>query len=114
MTIGRERDGANDPSNPIIEPPLSEQRAMTAIMLKHEKPHKKTGGRNGCDNTEPEAPLQREPRSEPAQHKEQSCDRDFRRAADVTGVPVVTQGTHPIMRCGRRQTDVAQSTSNFL
>jgi hypothetical protein len=110
MTVRRQREGADDPSHPIVEPPLSKQRAMTAVMLDHEKADKKTGSRNGYDETEPEAPLQDEPRSEPAQHKEQGCDRDFNRAAGVAGFPVVTQNSQPIMRCGRRwQSGVAQA-----
>jgi len=44
--IGRERQNADDPSDPIVRQAMPEEGTMATIVLDHEQPDQKSGGRN--------------------------------------------------------------------
>jgi hypothetical protein len=107
VTIRRERNGADDPANPIIDPPLAEQRAMTTVMLDHEQADQKTSGRDGYGQAEPPRPLECKPGPDPERGKQSGCDHNLEDAAPLAGFAIVAQNPQPIAR-RRRQMGWAQ------
>ena len=47
--VGRKGQDAEHASGPVVGEPMAKERAVPAIVLDHEHPHEKPGGRNGKD-----------------------------------------------------------------
>ncbi len=47
VVIGCQREDADHPSDPIVQPLLAEERPMSAVVLDHEQPHQEGGGGDG-------------------------------------------------------------------
>ena len=53
--VGRERQHADQATDPVVGKAMTEEGAMTAIVLDHKQPHKKAGRRHREQQTEPVA-----------------------------------------------------------
>ena len=75
---------------------LAKKGAVTAIVLDHEQPHEKAGGRNGEQQGSPGiAKVEREPGRGPQHHERQSRDRQLGNAAQPAWGAVVAQNARP-------------------
>ena len=103
MVIRRERERAYGAPDPIIQSPMAEQGAMTAVVLDHEKAHQKTSSWNRYCEAKPPGPLERKPGPEPERGKQGGRDHDFEDAAGVAGFAISAQNPQPIARRSRRR-----------
>ena len=86
--IGRERQRADHPADPIVRAAIAEEGAMTAVVLNQEEAHKEAGGRHGDEQRYPIAKVQGDPHQDPAQNKGAAGDGELERTAAGARLPI--------------------------
>src|SRR5512145_2324260 len=95
MIVRRERQHPDDTAGPVVNQPLAEERAVSAIVLDHEEPHQKAGGGYGNGEAEPVAPAQAGPHGDPEQDKRHGRDEELDPAAHVARCTIAVQDWQP-------------------
>src|SRR5665213_1574769 len=121
--IWRQCQHADDAADPVIGEPVTEECAMTAIVLDHEQPDQKSRGRNGQQQIESVSDVERKHHQYPKKNERHDRNQNLDDAAPVTWFAVarkrLQQGAWigPVNRVGAALRSVAQDVllrSNVL
>src|ERR1700730_808114 len=90
---GHHTDGA---PYPVVRRPMTEECAMTTVVLDHEQPHKEACCRQSDDQAEPITQIETCPHQDPEQDERNRSDQDLEDAADVIWLPITMQNWRPV------------------
>ena len=80
---------------------MTEEGAMTAIVLDHEEPHEESRGRQGEEKAEPVAEIECRPHRGPEQDERSGRDDDLQQAAPAARLTVAGEDLCPSTRVAR-------------
>jgi hypothetical protein len=93
--VGREGQHAGNPAEPVVCQPMTEERAVPAIVLDGEEAHEETGGGDGQRQGQPVADVERRPGQGPKACQRHNRDGDLDDAAAGAGLPVACENFRP-------------------
>src|SRR5438309_8170775 len=97
VVIWRQRQDPDDPADPVIGRPMPEESSMTAVVLDHEQPHQKAGGRRRNEERHPRvADIVRSPGHYPEHDEWTKRDRNLNDAAGMAGLSVRCKDLRPV------------------
>ena len=91
VIVRRQRHHADDPADPVVDRAAAEERPVAAIVLDHEQPHQKRGGRDRQRQAQPVADRKQRPHRHPQRAEREHGDRDLGEAAPKRGIAVAGQ-----------------------
>ncbi len=107
IVIGREREHADHPADPIVGVLALEERAVTAIVLHAEQAHQETGCGDTNQGSPPEAVPHRDPAGDPERGKRGAGQQDLQDAAGRAGAAIGLQNPREGGGVERRRVVVA-------
>jgi hypothetical protein len=102
VVVGRHGQHATDAADPVIRQAVTEEGAVTAIVLDHEQPHHQPPCRHGEKQRDPISEVQAEPHQRPQGDKRHDRDRDLDAAAPIAGLAVARKVSRQELRLRRR------------
>ena len=107
VVVGRERQHADRPADPVVGQRLAEERPVPAVVLDHEQPDQEAGGRHGQDQAEPVAVAQAQQHDRPEREERHRGDHQLVDAAHRIGVTVAGEDLQPLLVVSRRRRTLA-------
>ncbi len=101
MIVGREREHAERPPDPVVQGLVREECAVAAVVLDHEQANQKGGGRQGQQHTPPVSAFDQQPGQGPQQREGQGRHGQLHEAPEETGRPVRAQARQQRGGCRR-------------
>src|SRR5262245_4686402 len=93
--VGCQGENADHSTDPIIRQAISEESAVTAIMLDHEETYEKPCSGHRNNKSEPIAEAQGDPHEDPQRDKSPGCDCKFKGAASMVRLTVAGEDLCP-------------------
>ena len=88
VSVGGQRQHADDPAEPVVGAPGMEERAVAAIVLDHEQADQETGRGHRQQQGQPVADAKAEPHRQPERRERCRRQRELGQARRGIGLPV--------------------------
>ena len=98
VAVGRERQHAQHPAEPVVGAPPAEERAVAAVVLDHEQAHEEARRRHREQQAEPVGIAEAEQHQEPQGHERHRGDDQLDQAAREARLAVGGQCHRPVPR----------------
>ena len=98
VAVGRERQHAQHPAEPVVGAPPAEERAVAAVVLDHEQAHEEARRRHREQQAEPVGIAEAEQHQEPQGHERHRGHEQLDQAAREARLPVGSECHRPMPR----------------
>ena len=97
VVVWGKRQNAENTANPVVDCTPGEERAVTAIMLKHEEPKKEGGRRDRQQQGWPIAAVEGDPtHCRPESSEATCCNREFGQTSNIILPPIFGEPNGPL------------------